>query len=377
MREPFVKTAILVTLIALTAGCGPRRPGLTPSPTAGHSCECASLDPLETQMVYDVESAHDTESWPLSTPEKEGMDRDLLEAGIAALAKFSNLYSVLIVRNDKIVLERYFQGETPRHARNIQSASKSFISALVGIAIHEGYIQSVDQTAAEFLPTYFASTQDSRKLDITLRYLLTMTPGFSYRDELYGLQGNWLASAISYPLASEPGSEFNYSTMSSHILSAILTEATGMSSCEFACRYLFQPIGITVDNWSKDPQGYCMGGVGMYFTPRELARFGLLYLHDGVWDGRQVVPSEWIAESMSRHVNKTGVPGVSYGYYWWIESAAGHDVYAAVGHGGQTVRIVPDLNLVVVTTADSYAPAQGIEVFPLLEEYVIPSIGDS
>lgn len=100
-----------------------------------------------------------------------------------------------------------------------------------------------------------------------------------------------------------------------------------------------------------------MGGVAMYFTPRELAKFGLLYLHYGAWDGHQVVPSEWIAESMNRHVNETGFPGVSYGYYWRRESAGGYEVYAAVGHGGQTIRIVPDLNLVVVTTADAYAPA--------------------
>jgi CubicO group peptidase (beta-lactamase class C family) len=254
------------------------------------------------------------------------------------------------------------------------SASKSFLSALVGIAIREGYIQSVDQTAAEFLPTYFVASQYPRKLHITLRDLLTMRPGFSYQDAIYDLSGDWLATAISYPLASEPGSEFNYSTISSHILSAVLTKATGMSTCEFACQYLFQPIGITIDNWSQDPQGYYLGGVAMYFTPRELARFGLLYLHDGIWDGHQVIPSEWIAESMTRQVDETGFPGVSYGYHWWLESAAGHEVYGAIGHGGQTIRIVPDLHLVVVTTADSYAPAQGIEVFPLLEEYVIPSI---
>jgi Tol biopolymer transport system component len=360
-----------------------RKPAWRPSMTtsapshADNACACASLDPLQTQLVYDVAPVHDAGSWSISTPGEEGMDADRLEAGVAALAEFSNLYSVLILRNDKIVLERYFQQEEPRHARNIQSASKSFLSALVGVAIHEGYIQSVDQTAAEFLPTHFAAVQDPHKLDITLHHLLTMRPGFSYQDALYDLLGDWLAEAIAYPLASAPGSEFNYSTLSSHILSAILAEATGMSTCAFACQYLFQPLGITVDNWSQDPQGYYLGGVAMYFTPRELAKFGLLYLHDGVWDGRQVIPLEWIAASMTRHVNETGIPGVSYGYHWWRESAAGYEVYAAVGHGGQTIRIVPDLNLIVVTTADSYAPAQGIEVFPLLEEYVVPSIQDA
>jgi CubicO group peptidase (beta-lactamase class C family) len=352
------------------------RPSTTPPSSAGTSCECASLDPLQTQLVYDVGPGDDAESLSFATPEEEGMDGDVLEAGVAALAEFSNMYSVLILRNDRIVLERYFQNEAPRHARNIQSASKSLLSALVGIAIREGYIQSVDQTAAEFLPAHFASVQDPRKLDITLRHLLTMTPGFSYQDNLYDLPGDWLAAAISYPLVSEPGSAFRYSTLSSHILSAVLTEATGMSTCEFACHYLFQPLGITIDNWSRDPQGYYMGGVAMYFTPRELARFGLLFLHDGVWDGHPVVPGEWIAESMTHHVSETGFPGVSYGYAWWLESARGYEVHAAVGHGGQTIRIVPDLNLVVVTTADSYAPAQGIETFPLLEEYVIPAIQD-
>jgi dipeptidyl aminopeptidase/acylaminoacyl peptidase len=158
------------------------RPSTTTRSSTEISCECTSLAPLQTELVYDVEPSRDAGFWSFSTPEEEGMDAALLEAGVAALAEFDNLYSVLILRNDKIVLERYFQEEEPRHARDIASASKSFLSALVGIALREGYIQSVDQTAADFLPTYFASAQDPRKLDITLRHLLTMTLGFSSQD---------------------------------------------------------------------------------------------------------------------------------------------------------------------------------------------------
>ena len=302
------------------------------------------------------------------------MDRSLLEKGVAALAKHPTLFSVLILRGDRLVVERYFQDEDPSHARNIQSATKSILSALVGIAIREGYIESIDQPAASLFPSLFTTVEDTRMLDITLRHLLTMTPGFPAEDPSKGLSLNLLAGIVATTLATEPGSTFDYNSISSHMVSAVLAEITRMSTCSFACHYLFEPIGITVDNWSRDATGVHVGSACLYLTPRELARFGLLYLNHGLWNGRQIVPSDWIKESTTRQIHAPGNHGWDYGFYWWLTTIGGHETFIASGYGGQTILVLPDLDLAVVTTGDSSVATEGIPITPFVRDFVIPSI---
>jgi len=341
------------------------------------ACGCWRQDPPWVFLAIDVEPSHDVDSLQSAVPAEAGTDAVLLEAGVTSLAEHKTLFSVLVLRDDKIVLERYFQHEDSSHAHNTQSVTKSILSALVGIAIDEGFIQSVDQTAADFLPALFSTVEDFRMLDITLRHLLTMTPGFAEEDPSKGLSLNLLSAAISSTLATEPGSTFDYNSISSHLVSAILTEATGMSTCAFACRYLLEPIGVTVDNWSRDAQGIYVGGAALYLTPRDLARFGLLYLNNGMWEDRQVVPSEWIAESTSWHASDSESPDWGYGYYWWLSRIEDHSAYVASGYGGQTIVIMPDLDLIIVTTGDSSVATQGIPVMSFVEGYVIPAIETS
>jgi len=337
-------------------------------------CGCERNEPPSVSSFADVEPVREPPPLEISTPEAEGFDVDLLEAGAAMLAEHETLFSLLVLRNDSIVLERYYHEGAPGTAHNIQSVAKCILSALVGIAIDKGLIDGVDLIAAAVLPSRFTNIQDPRMLDITIRHLLTMTPGFPDENPTEGVALNLIASALSSTLATNPGTAFDYNSISTHILSALLTEAVRMNTCAFAERYLFGPIGVTVDNWSRDAQEIYVGGAALYLTPRELARFGLLYLHHGLWAGEQIVSSDWIDESTAWHVSDTGSPGWGYGYAWWLSTLAGQDAFIASGYGGQSITVIRDLDLVVVTTGDCTVATEGIPVSRFVEDFVIPAI---
>jgi CubicO group peptidase (beta-lactamase class C family) len=176
-------------------------------------------------------------------------------------------------------------------------------------------------------------------------------------------------------------------------MSVLISKTSGMSTCELAFQFLFDPLDIAPEYWQRDPQGYFTGAAGMMFTPRELATFGLLYLHRGEWNGTQIVPAEWINESLTAHmyVERTSkinpdadwwldpvVTGYDaefdYGYYWWITTIEGHAVYSAIGWGGQRIHVIPDLDMVVVTTSNMQSTDQIIDSFGLLEKTIIPAV---
>ncbi len=290
--------------------------------------------------------------------------------------------SLLVVRNGTIVAEEYFNGRQVHEAADMYSASKSVISALVGIAIAEGFIEDIDRPVADFLPRLFATLDDPAKSEVTLRHLLTMTAGLEWENRpnvdyaaVYS-ELDWLDGFWSYPLLTEPGEEFNYNTGLTHTLSAVISQSTGLSTCDFATRYLVDPLGITAELWTEDPFGYFVGGSGIFMTPREMAKFGLLYLHDGRWDGEQIVPASWVEESTAQQVPADGSD--SYGYLWWPETIRGQETFAAHGFGGQAILVIPDLDVVVVTTgADDPHIATGTRTFYLSDfvaNHVIPSI---
>ncbi len=287
--------------------------------------------------------------------------------------------SLVIQWKDSTIGEKYYGSAGPDRRTNIKSASKSVISALTGIAIEQGRIRGVDQTIGELLP---AETRglDSVKLSITVGQLLSMRAGL--QPTSFGNYGawvrssNWVSNALSRPLVDEPGGRMLYSTGSTHLLSAILTRATGTSTFSFANQNLARPLGITLRPWQRDPQGIFFGGNEMYLTPREMLRFGNLYLRRGQLDGKQIVPASWIDSSF---VARTISPfnGNSYGYGWWKRSAHGHDIHYAWGYGGQFIFVVPSLELVVVMTSDAETARDGghnRELHRLLEEELIPAV---
>lgn len=267
------------------------------------------------------------------------------------------LTSLLISFQDSTVMETYRRGSTRASRVNIKSASKSIISTLIGIAIYQGVLSGAEQPLEELLPGAFDQlgfADDPHRSRMTLHHLLSMTTGLegtSFRN--YGswvASRNWVRSALQMPVTCEPGACMTYSTGNSHIASAILTEKTGMSTLAYARKVLFDPLGIPLPAWDRDPQGIYLGGNNMSLRPIDLLAFGRLYEHAGVHEGVQIVPGEWIDVSWGRYA-RSRWNGHHYGYFWWSREAAGETVHFAWGYGGQFVFVVPRLDLVVVATS--------------------------
>ncbi len=331
----------------------------------------------ETNPTFQ-EPVDDSDWWTYGEPSEQGMDGRLLEDALAELEAIPYITSFIVMRHGVIVHESYLHGKQALDSDAVHSSSKSILADVVGIAHQQGHLPDLDQPVAELLPDYFDEVSDPRKLDITVRHLLTMTAGFRWVEDFteYTIDDtdDWLQAIIDLPLVAEPGTEFEYCTGQTHMASAVITAATGMNTCEYAHRYLLEPIGITAEHWGRDPQGIFHGGCNLYLTPRELLRFGLLHMQDGRWEGEQVVPDDWIEATEAWHSDVE--PGWGYGYWFWLTAISGHDVAIAWGYGGQLVYLVRDLDMVVVITTNTRDYVPDYDGYPLLREYVVPAVTD-
>ena len=273
-----------------------------------------------------------------------------------AASRLPRLRSLLVLRDGETLAERRFNGGPPLDQPvNIKSASKSVMSALVGIAIARGVLTGVEQPVVSVLGRDAPANPDPRLARVTVGNLLSMQAGLERTSgEYYGRwvsSPNWVRAALSRPFVDEPGGGMLYSTGNTHLLSAMLTRASGRSTLQLAREWLGEPLGIAIPAWSTDPQGIYFGGNQMRLSPRAMARFGELYRLGGVIDGKRVLPSHWIEQSWTpRAVSPWS--GGRYGYGWFIGEAAGHPVRFAWGYGGQMIYVVPDLRLTVVMTSD-------------------------
>ena len=303
------------------------------------------------------------------------------ESAREAATALPRLNSLLISHQGQLVVEDYFNGWQGSRPANMKSASKSVISALIGIAIDEGYIESVTVPIVEYFPNHLSLQSSPEKLNITVEDLLTMQSGLkTTSNRNYGkwvLSDNWVEFALNQPLVAEPGEAMLYSTGSSHLLSAILTKAAGIDSKSFAQQYLASPLGFSMSYWSQDPQGIYFGGNNLEMTARQMLAFGELYLNGGQAEGRQIIPRQWIESSYQPHAESPRGQGRYYGYGWWLRDLAGLQVPVAWGYGGQLIFVIKELDLVVVATSDS-TPGAGRRdhlrrLYSLVEQLIVQS----
>lgn len=286
-----------------------------------------------------------------------------LEAVLDGAERLEPLETVIVAVDGETIAERGYRGHSVDDPTNIKSASKSVVSALVGIAIDKGLIEGVEQRIADFLAEDFPEDADPRLDEVTIGHLLSMQAGLAPTSgPNYGrwvASRNWVRAALAQDFETDPGGRMLYSTGSSHLLSAILTEAGGDSTLELAEEWFAAVEDFDITDWSRDPQGIYLGGNEMAMSPRSLLAFGEVYRMGGLApDGTRVVSEEWIEQSWTERT-QSRFTGDGYGYGWFLRQIGGEDVRYAWGFGGQMLYIVPALELTVVMTSDETSPSAG------------------
>jgi len=341
----FFQIISLIVIASLLVGCG--------GPSA------AELETVDYTPVS-------RDEWPVSTPEEQGLDPELVAELYYSASQLETLYGLLVVKNGCLIAEDYFNEGSVEDKTLLQSASKSYISALVGIALDQGCLSSLEQKLVDFFPEYADQITDPRKKQITIREMLQMRTGYpdeetdqAYLDALYW--GEYPPLIVEFPLVSDPGTSFNYSNLTFSWLAIILARACGTDLKSYAQEHLFQPTDTQVGDWLQDRDGHYIGSGGIHLTARDAAKFGLLYLNNGEYEGEQIIPSNWVHASLQTYSENARDYGMSlsfrdlgYGYGWWTARAGEHSFSFAWGHGGQLIVLLDELDMVIVTTADPF-----------------------
>lgn len=337
-----------------------------------------------------------TKEWQAADPKALRMDSEkLFNLESTIKSEYGNINGIVVVRNGYIAYERYSNGYGPDDAHHMTSVTKSVISALIGIAIEAGYIKNVAQKVVDFFPEYYsdasAVAHDNQKREISIYHLLTMTAPYPFEDwhepfDKLCMQPDWVKYILD--MLGQKGNigTFKYSTAGAHLLSTIITRSTGKNAREFANERLFKPIGMkevpdhemkafgfedlfgkNMKGWVKDPDGNSTGGWGLKLNPRDMARFGFLYLNHGIWDNNQIIPRTWIDESTAMNLN-------NYGYLWWLREEDGVFAYLALGDGGNVICCIPEKDLVVAIASEFIINPR--DRWKLISECIIPAVVD-
>ena len=338
----------------------------TEAPTTTSIPSATDYPPTEAPTTTPAEEFWPTNGWRTSTPEEQGIDSIRLADGLQSLQeKQAGIDSLLIIRNGYVLLDAHFYPYDGSFPHDLASVTKSFTTTLIAIAAAQGKLQ-LDQPMVTYFPDRVIVNLDDLKKSITVKNLAGMvngmTSGCLNGDDLTlnSMRSNpdWVQAALDRTMTSKPGIKFCYDSPGMHLLSAVLQETTGMTELDFARKNLFDPLGIRDVNWEADPQGYTHGWGDLHLLPEDAAKLGYLWLQNGMWEGRQIVPADWVADSVKVHT-KTGQKD-NYGYGWWVSD----DSYFAMGRGGQNVKVYPGWNAIVVTTASNFDYAQ---LDPILE----------
>jgi len=305
-----------------------------------------------------------THGWHRSSPEAQGMDSRVLAAAFDFIRQRKiPIHSLQIVRNGSLVLDAYFWPFQDGQLHDMASVTKSVTSTLVGIAIGQHQLIGVKQPLLAVLGGRSVANRDARKERITIENLLTMTSGLDCHRDLGEItlsqmmsSPDWIRFMLDLPMVAEPGSLFEYCSGGMHLLSGVVSHSTGINSLAFARRELFGPLGIADAAWPDDHQGISHGWGDLHLQPRDMAKIGYLWLHDGRWENRQLVPADWMRAAEEVHSHPGFSAGQEYGYGLWIYPQRTPPVFEGLGRGGQRISIVPAKNLVVVFTGGEFEP---------------------
>ncbi len=348
-QHSFLLFISVMLILSMVVGCGPSTEDL----------EAVDYTPLPG------------DDWKVSTPAEQGLDPMLVAELYYNAAELETIYGLLVVKNGYLIAEGYFNEGSVEQKARVQSVTKSYTSALVGIALDQGYLSSVDQRMIDFFPEVAGQITDPRKEQITIRQLLQMRAGYPWEETDPALwegllSGYYVPLIEEFPLIADPGTEFNYSNLSSNWLGIIVARACGMNLKSYAEEHLFLPIGAEVGDWGTDADGNNNGSADLHFSARDMAKFGLLYLNEGEYEGNQVIPADWVRESLQRYsedINATGgfpanwglsISDIGYGYQWWSARVGEHHFDFAWGHGGQLIVLLDELDMVIVVTSDPF-----------------------
>jgi CubicO group peptidase (beta-lactamase class C family) len=322
----------------------------------------------ELAQANDSSEMWPTKEWRTSTPEEQGMDSTTL-ANLIDFGATHELESLLVIRHGTIVAEAYYAPFRAGVKHRINSATKSIIGTLIAIALREGLLDSLDHRVMDFFSDRTIAHIEDNKKAITIQNLLDMTSGLDWTEPLHeGVprsmiamerSADWEQFVLDRPMATEPGAAFNYDSGNPQLLSAILTRLTGQSALDYARKRLFEPLGISDVFWRSDPDGVSIGGYGLFLQPRDMAKFGYLYLRKGIWDGHEIVPPSWI-DRIRRAPVPMNLTNFRYANLFWV--APDSNAYLANGYHGQRIFVMPALDIVAVTTGTGHSASIGKEI---------------
>jgi len=331
------------------------------------------------------------DGWPVGSLAAAGMDQTRIENMMVSIhdrALDSFLKGILVVKGDRLVFEEYFGGSHADTLSHLQSATKSVVSVIFGIAVTNGYVASTDDALFDYFPEY-AHLNDSQKQGITLQHVLTMTPGFEWNENSVPTfatrndniaayaSNNYIEYVLQKDVVSTPGSSWNYNSGCPMILAGIVRNRTGVHLDAFGAQQLLQPLGIRSSRWEYQSDGLPLATGGLWLRARDTAKIGSLMLNDGRWNGQPVVSPAWIDASLTARV---GVDNSrDYGYLWWTRSVAGRRLWYAHGYGGQLIVLVPASDALIVVNANYSQDTNEVArndsaIWNLLSQYLLPAL---
>jgi CubicO group peptidase (beta-lactamase class C family) len=339
------------------------------------------------QSVYEYRQPKELgDGWNTNDLKSQGVDSTFIYKFFNQIKGSKHkLHSVLLVKNDQLILEEYFNGHSVNLKHDLRSATKSIRSILMGIAIDKGFINDINDPISNYLKYPVPKKNlDSRKKKITIKHLLTMSSGLDCNDWDKNSKGqedkvyrknDWLQYTLDLPMVNEPGEVSNYCSMGEVLIAEIISQSSGMTIDKFAEEYLFNPLGIQNLNWGHtSDKDIIPSGKRLYMTSRDLAKIGQLILNTGKWNEKQIVSEKWVEESTTP---KTKITGVDYGFLWWyIPFKVNEKIIVsktATGNGGQYIMVVPEMDLVAIFTGGAYNSQEDKLPFAIIKDVFLPS----